>query len=161
MTDHMLVLQIQSAMETAGRYAFAPLPFLDPGSRCRLGGDGPSCWAIWIVVCRTAAQARWGTLPGGYIAGKGWRDRRYVGGKPIQLMRALVNDYSRPGDTVLDPFLGSGTTGHAAVELGRSFIGVEQDADAFAMAKQRIESARHKPGLSFTRTKKRKDRGLL
>lgn len=58
--------------------------------------------------------------------------------KPLDLMRWLVATYSNPGDTVLDPFAGSGTTGVACVQLGREFIGVELDATYHALASQRI-----------------------
>jgi site-specific DNA-methyltransferase (adenine-specific) len=163
MTDDVLAEPIRQAMLVSDRYPFAPIPFVHPGSRVRLTGDGPSSWTIWLVVCRpkTRAFASWGTLPGAYIAGHGWRDHRYIGGKPVELLRALVNDYSRPGDTVLDCFMGGGTPGVACKELGRSFIGVERDADAFAQAQARIDAARYKPGLAFAKTKKRKERGLL
>ena len=161
MTDHMLAVPIQQAMERAGRYAFAPLPYYAPGSRTRLTGDGPSSWTIWIVVCRTAEQVRWGTLPGGYMRAPGWEKPKHMGGKPVELMRELVRDYSRPGDTVLDPFLGGGTTGVACKELGRDFIGIELDAEYYRIAKARIEAARHKPGLCFERTKRRKEGRLI
>ena len=52
--------------------------------------------------------------------------------KPVELMRWLVRTYSNPGDTVLDPFMGSGSTGVACVEEGREFIGVELDPKATA-----------------------------
>jgi len=44
-----------------------------------------------------------------------------------------------PGDTVFDPFIGSGTTGKMAIEQGRKFIGIEKDAEYFEIAKKRIE----------------------
>lgn len=136
-TDHVLALPIQAEMERAGRYAFAPLPWYVPGSRVRLSGDGPSSWTAWIVVCRTAAQVRWGTLPGGYMH-RG--EQCHMGGKPVELMAAIVGDYSREGDVVADPYMGSGTTGVACVQSGRSFIGCEIDPVHFATAVRRIEA---------------------
>lgn len=56
-------------------------------------------------------------------------------------MRLIVGDYSRPGETVCDPFMGAGTTGVAAVLEGRNFIGVEIDPAAFDIACKRIEDA--------------------
>ena len=102
MTDSDLALHVRSALEKLGRTAFAPLPFYQPGRSVRLSGDGPSSWTDWIVVARTKAQLKWGTLPGGYVAGPGWNDKARMGGKPTLLMDALVADYSRPGYTVLD-----------------------------------------------------------
>jgi len=141
MTDSDLALVVRQAMEAAGRYAFAPLPFYQPGRSVRLTGDGPSSWTDWIVVARTKAQLKWGTLPGGYVAGPGWNDKARMGGKPTLLMDALVADYSRPGYTVLDTHMGAGTTGVACVRAGRKFIGCEVDRAAFDLACQRIEAA--------------------
>jgi DNA modification methylase len=61
--------------------------------------------------------------------------------KPIEVMRRLIRLVSRPGHTIIDPFLGSGTTGVAAVLEGRNFIGIEREPDYFEIAKTRIESA--------------------
>ena len=57
---------------------------------------------------------------------------------PEQLANDHIVSWSNEGDLVLDPFMGSGTTGIAAVKLGRSFIGVEIDKDYFSLAKRRI-----------------------
>lgn len=141
MCDHVLAGPIQDELEAQGRYVFAPLPFYAPGSRTRLGGDGPASWTIWIVVSRTARQVRWGTLPGGYQAGPGWRDRQHMGGKPIHLMDRIVGDYTRPGNVALDPFMGSGTTGVACANLGRKFIGIEIEQKYFDIACERIDAA--------------------
>jgi len=141
MTDHTLAPLIARQLESCGRYVFAPLPFYAPGSRCRLSGDGPSSWTDWIIVARTAKQRAWGTLPGGYVAGEGWREREHMGGKPTMLMRALVRDYSKPGDTVLDPFAGMGTTGKAALAEGRRAILVERDPLTAEAMRERIREA--------------------
>jgi site-specific DNA-methyltransferase (adenine-specific) len=108
MTDSELAGPIRSAFEKKERTTFAPLPFYQPGRSVRLSGDGPCSWTDWIVVSRTREQLRWGTLPGGYIAGEGWKDKTRMGGKPTPLMLGLINDYSRPGDLVCDPFGGGG-----------------------------------------------------
>lgn len=149
MTDHVLIPQIECELKARERYTFAPIPYYAPGSRVRLSGDGPSNWTIWIMVSRTPAQHRWGTLPGGYLHQPGWGKAEYIGGKPLGLMKALVNDYSRPGDLVLDPFMGSGTTGEACMALGRRFIGIERDSDAYQMACERLERF-HAQGDLFT-----------
>ena len=59
--------------------------------------------------------------------------------KPVALMEYLIRTYTNPGDTVLDNCMGSGTTGVACVNTGRSFIGIEKDPAYFAIAKERIE----------------------
>ena len=58
--------------------------------------------------------------------------------KPVRLMRHLIELITEPGDLILDPFLGSGTTALAAKELHRKLIGVEQNADYCALAEKRL-----------------------
>jgi predicted RNA methylase len=69
--------------------------------------------------------------------------------KPIDLMRNLMELV--PGDTVLDPFMGSGSTGIAAVKLSRRFIGIEIDPGYFDIACRRIETALKQPDLFIER----------
>lgn len=59
--------------------------------------------------------------------------------KSLQLMKDLVSIHTNPGELILDPFMGSGSTGDAAISLGRKFIGIEQNADFFNMAQKRLE----------------------
>ena len=58
--------------------------------------------------------------------------------KPADLMAYLCRLVTPPGGTVLDPFMGSGSTGKAALREGFSFVGIERDADAFATAERRL-----------------------
>jgi len=59
--------------------------------------------------------------------------------KPVKLMEYLVRLVSKEGATVLDPFLGSGTTGVACAKLNRNFIGIEKDSDYVKIAESRIK----------------------
>ncbi len=61
--------------------------------------------------------------------------------KPLNLMKYLIERWSKPGDTIFDPFMGSGTTGVAAMLTGRKFKGVELNPEYFAIAKARITKA--------------------
>jgi DNA modification methylase len=61
--------------------------------------------------------------------------------KPVALLEWLVKTYSNPGDVVLDPTMGSGTTGVACANTGRVFVGVEKDASYFDVACKRIAEA--------------------
>jgi len=61
--------------------------------------------------------------------------------KPISWMKWLVTLTSREGETIIDPFMGSGTTGVAALNLGRKFIGVEIDPEYFNIACCMIEKS--------------------
>jgi len=66
--------------------------------------------------------------------------------KPVELAQHFIRLHSAPGDLVLDPFMGSGTTGTACLRLGRRFVGVELDARWYALAKTRLaESACETP----------------
>jgi site-specific DNA-methyltransferase (adenine-specific) len=60
---------------------------------------------------------------------------------PIELPKRCIQLLSYKEDTIMDCFLGSGTTGEAAVRYGRNFVGVEMSKDYYAMAKERIEAA--------------------
>jgi len=59
--------------------------------------------------------------------------------KPIKLLNYLIEIASNPGDTIFDPFMGVGSTGVAAKQLNRNFIGCEIDADFFNAAQKRID----------------------
>ena len=61
--------------------------------------------------------------------------------KPVALMEYLIKTYTNPNETVLDFTMGSGTTGVAAMNLGRKFIGIELDDKYFAIAEERIKQA--------------------
>lgn len=67
--------------------------------------------------------------------------------KPENLLQRIILIGSKEGDTILDPFMGSGTTGVVAKQLGRNFIGMEIDQSYFEMAMQRIENAEKNTSL--------------
>jgi DNA modification methylase len=69
--------------------------------------------------------------------------------KPVELMEYLIKTYTREGETVLDFTCGSGSTGVAAVNLGRSFIGIEKDPQYFEIAKERIAEAERRKNNEF------------
>lgn len=137
MTSHDLIPSWEAAYAAAGLYSFPPVVIIQ--KRPRLVGDGPSSWAVYLMVARprTRHMATWGCLPGAYLSstvnGSG-----IAGTKPADLMRAIVRDYSRPGDLVCDPFVGSGTTAIAALSEGRRFVGSEMDPRHHAIATARL-----------------------
>lgn len=59
--------------------------------------------------------------------------------KPVALLEYLIRTYTNPGDTVLDTCMGSGSTGVAAMQSGRNFIGMEKENKYFMTAKVRID----------------------
>ena len=58
--------------------------------------------------------------------------------KPVELIKYLLKYYSKEGDTILDPTMGSGSTGVACKEMNRHFIGIEKDEKIFKVAKERL-----------------------
>jgi site-specific DNA-methyltransferase (adenine-specific) len=60
--------------------------------------------------------------------------------KPVDLLKELISTYTNPGDLVLDNTMGSGSTGVAALELDRRFIGIEMDLEYFDLAVERIKN---------------------
>jgi site-specific DNA-methyltransferase (adenine-specific) len=75
------------------------------------------------------------------------RDGRHQTEKPGPLMAELVTLFSNPGQTILDPFMGSGSTGVACAKHGRRFVGIEKDPKWFDVACERIEAAYRQPRL--------------
>ena len=67
--------------------------------------------------------------------------------KPVPLMAELIGLFSNSDTTILDPFMGSGTTGVAAVQMGRKFIGIEREPKYFEIACKRIEDAQRQDSL--------------
>ena len=65
--------------------------------------------------------------------------------KPVELMAWLIKTYSNPNDVVLDCCMGSGTTGVAAVQTGRNFIGIEIEGKYFHSAAERNASCSQTP----------------
>lgn len=146
-TSHDLIPAYFDALESVGRYVFAPIACVQRGMNVRLAGDGPSNWTTWLVVSRPRSLRYWGTLPGAYVGNPfdpgentatASRRTGVVGSKPLWLMRAIVRDYTRPGDLVCDPCAGAGTTLLAAAIEGRRAVGSEMDPATFEKAQKRL-----------------------
>lgn len=70
--------------------------------------------------------------------------RQHPTQKPVELMEWIINNYTKEGQTILDPFLGSGTTAIAALNTGRFFIGIEKEKEYVDIANKRIEEHQEK-----------------
>lgn len=68
-------------------------------------------------------------------------------GKPVDMVTSWVSRFTVTNQTILDPFMGSGTTGVAAMQLGRKFVGIEIEPKYFAIACERIENAQRQQKL--------------
>jgi site-specific DNA-methyltransferase (adenine-specific) len=104
-----------------------------------------SCWgpALWQPILFYGRDPKQGTLTPDSFQGCNDSDitTDHPCPKPLKSWTLLVARASLSGEVVLDPFMGSGTTGVAAVKLGRSFIGVEREPKYFDIACRRIEQA--------------------
>jgi len=112
-------------------------------------GDFADCelaWTNWPKAVRRI-QWRWN----GMIR-QGNEERFHPTQKPLGVMKWVI-DLCPNADTILDPFMGSGTTGVAAVQMGRKFIGIEREPSYFDIACERIENA-YKQGSLFTEQEK-------
>lgn len=154
LTDSELYPAWRDALRASGRYVFAPLPCVQVGMTVRQAGDGPANWTCWAVVARPRSFGNWGSLRGDYRGssfdvdpnGSVSRSRGVTGGKPLWLMRALIRDYTRPGDLVCDPCAGRGTALRAAVIEGRNAIGAEGSAETYERARKWL-SRRYTPNM--------------
>lgn len=130
--------------------------WVKPDSTPQLNGQGPAMGAE-NFVCAWAGDgyARWnaGGKRGVYthLTNAKDRDGRHPTEKPRTLMLEIVQDFTNPGQSILDPFMGSGTTGIACLQSGRKFIGIERDDHFFEVALERIRKADRQPDMFVTR----------
>jgi len=114
------------------------------------------CWLVWDKIVRNFStghcELAWTTLDKpirafnfshGQLANEG---KEHPTQKPLPLMRWCI-EHASPCDLILDPFMGSGTTGVAAVQMGRKFIGIEREPAYFDIACRRIEDAQRQAPL--------------
>ena len=121
-------------------------PGWEKGIHVGAGGDRKTCWKrdvemIGIAFNRPLNGARESSVLRFNAISPNFVGVVHPAEKPLPLMRYLIEKLTQPGDTVLDPFMGSGTTGVACVQTGRRFIGCEIDPAYFAIAQQRIAQA--------------------
>lgn len=120
--------------------------WIKPDSTPQMNGQGPAQGAeMFVCAWAGTGHARWnaGGKRGVYTHCVNGPERHgeHPTEKPRRLMAEIIADFTNPGQTILDPFMGSGTTGVAAVQMGRHFIGIERDRRYFDIACKRIEDA--------------------
>jgi site-specific DNA-methyltransferase (adenine-specific)/modification methylase len=121
-----------------------------PPSRCWLvwdkqngANDFADCELAWTNLQQAVRRIYWRW--NGMIR-KGDDVREHPTQKPLGVMQWCLG-FLPDANTILDPFMGSGTTGVACVQMGRSFVGIELDPDYFDIACKRIEEAYRQPRL--------------
>ena len=102
------------------------------------------CELVWTNSSRKSVKKI--TVEYNGLLGKE-KDRQHATQKPVRLMEEIVLNYTKPGQSVMDPFMGSGTTGVACARHGRAFTGIEIDKHYFDIACERIEAAYNQPRL--------------
>jgi len=129
-----------NALQSGGFVWRGIVPWHKPNARPTLGRWTNACeYLVWGTNGPRPMEGA--TYPGLYsVSPPIGADREHITQKPLGLMANLVRIVP-PGACVLDPFMGSGTTGVAAVETRRRFIGVEMDPGHFDGACRRIEAA--------------------
>ncbi len=99
--------------------------------------DGEMAWVKGSNTVRIIHH-RWS----GMLKASEQKERRcHPTQKPVAVMAWIIEKYTQPGDTILDPFMGSGTTGVACIQTGRNFIGIEIDPGYADIARARCAKA--------------------
>jgi site-specific DNA-methyltransferase (adenine-specific) len=132
------------------RVALASLDYVRTGIWHKLNGapqftgDRPAVGCEAITICHAKSRKRWNG--GGHQAF--WEhpishamDRFHTAMKPLSLMAQIVGLFTDPGETILDPFMGSGTTLRAAKDLGRKAIGIEIEERYCEIAAKRMSQS--------------------
>lgn len=104
------------------------------GATPQFTGDRPAAGFEAITICHPKGKKRWngggrhGLWSYPIVLNRGGKNPRlHTTQKPLKLMAALISDFTNQGDTILDAFMGSGTTLRAAKDLGRKAIGIERE----------------------------------
>lgn len=123
-----------------------------PDATPKLNGQGPALsYECFTTTWCGKGHARWngGGRRGVFThpTNNPLRHGEHPTEKPVALMRDLVALFTNYGETVCDPFMGSGTTGVACTKLGRKFIGIELEDRYFQIACERIQKAYEQPDL--------------
>lgn len=129
-----------------------PCLWVKPDAMPQFSGDCPGVGAEGFVTSWVGpgrSQWRAGGKKGVYTHLKSGpsRDGVHPTEKPVSLMREIVSDFTYAGQLICDPFMGSGTTGVACVQLGRKFIGIELEPKYFDVAVRRISDELSRPRL--------------
>lgn len=140
--------------------------WIKPDSTPQLNGQGPAQGAeCFVAAWNGTGHARWnaGGKRGVYTHCVNGPARHGVHPteKPVSLMSEIIEDFTGLGETICDPFMGSGTTGVAAVKLGRRFIGIELNETYFDIACRRIEDALRRPDLFIAAPAQKPKQGAL
>lgn len=138
----------------AGKWAviFGGNYYAMPPAKCWLvwdkengDNDFADCELAWTNLPKAVRRIRY--MWNGMLRENGEARGDHPTQKPVGVMAWAINHIPEPCATILDPFMGSGTTGVACMNLGRSFIGIEREVKYFDIALRRIEDAQRQQRL--------------
>ncbi len=151
----------RDCVETAGMKYKAPMVWIKPDGRPQFNGEGPGMgYESMVAGWSGKGVSRWngGGKHGVFIYPKGESERNvHETQKPLKLMAELIRLFTNPGDTVIDPFMGSCTTGLACMNMGRKFIGIERDERYYEIALKRIKENEDQANLFIESPKPRQE----
>jgi 16S rRNA G966 N2-methylase RsmD len=139
-------------IEAAGARYKRACVWVKPDSAPQFNGQGPAMGAECFVTAWCGSG--FSSWNGGgsrnvftHLTNAPDRHGEHPTEKPVSLMMEIVSKFTNPGDVIFDPFMGSGSTGVAAIRLGRRFIGIEKNSRFFEIANARISDALSRPDL--------------
>lgn len=155
----------RDAIESSGIKYKRACVWVKPDAAPQFNGQGPALGHEMIVTAWAGkGHSRWnGRGKRGvfsHLVNPTDREGTHPTEKPVRLMKELVCLFTNPGELILDPFLGSGTTGIATLQTGRKFIGIEKDASFFELACRRIEKCHKQPDMLIEQIKKSEQMAL-
>jgi len=142
------------AVREAGKWAviFGGNYYAMPAAKCWLiwdkengESDFADCEMAWTNLPKAVRRIRY--MWNGMLRANGEPRGDHPTQKPIGVMSWAINHVPKPNNLILDPFMGSGTTGVAAMNLQRQFIGIEREPKYFDIACRRIEDAQRQGRL--------------
>lgn len=145
----------QEIKKNGGKYD-TTIAWIKPDAMPRMNGQGPARgFECAVTAWCGVGYRKWnaGGKRGIYTHNVNPPERisKHDGGhpteKPLPLMMEILKDFTGPNETILDPFMGSGSTGVACVKLGRKFIGIELEERYFNIACERIHEAYRQPDM--------------
>lgn len=136
-TDWRQLPALTDAVQGAGWRWLGIIPWDKRSARPQIGRFRQQCEYVVFASKGRLASASTACLPGLYSYPVIAAQKVHLTSKPVALMHDLLA-ITRPGGTVLDPFMGGGSTGVACRDTGRGYIGIELSAEYFAISRDRI-----------------------
>lgn len=159
---------VMEMVQSAGKWniIFGGNYYSFPASTCWLvwdkenGDNGfADCELAWTNLPKAVRRIKW--MWNGMLRKNGEEREGHPTQKPLEVMKWAIGHVPPPNFSILDPFMGSGTTGCAAVKMGRHFTGIEVDPIYFELACERISRAIREPDMFIDAPKPIKQEAFL